>query len=206
MSQVRSSDITTAGWVLAALLALGACRSDGPDIAAAEPEPGDPSVYAPAEWPLRIGDRVSRGWRNGSHDEFPEWAGLEALHAIGDEVYSARYRRVHGALSGPLGDSRDYHYVYEGHFVQLATHPMLETAEEMLAPELRGRIRYGEPTPVEAAVMESARTGRQIGEIWGGDGWLRELKRSVAERVAERLAWERRAPLRDREDRREGTR
>ena len=139
MSQVRSSDITTAGWMVAALLALGACRADGPDIAAVEPEPGDPSVYAPAEWPLQIGDRVSRGWRNGSHDEFPAWAGLEALHAIGDEVYSAR-------------------------------------------------------------------TGRPIGEIWGGDGWLRELDRSVAERVAERLAWESRAPLRDREDRREGTR
>ncbi|MCY4571253.1 MAG: hypothetical protein OXF01_00515 [Gemmatimonadetes bacterium] len=116
--------------------------------------------------------------------EFPSWAGLEALHVIGDTVYSARYRKVQGALPGPKGDIRNHHYIYEGHFVQLATHPMLERGEaDMLAPEFQGRIQYRQPTPVEAALIESARTGRPMREIWGGDvDWLRDDQRAVGEK------------------------
>ena len=153
-----------------------ACQDSAPGTVtdAGQTTPGDPAIYAPDGWPLRIGDRVTWGQRNTLFDHFPNWSGIFAMRLVDGEVYSARFRDV--------PDARGV-YVYEGHFQQLASpimaqseespHPANPSGPPMLPVRFHGKIRYRVPTHVEAELIESALTGRSMRDLfpcWSSHG------------------------------------
>ena len=120
---------------VALAIALAAC-GDAPHasiVDAGVPVPGDPAIYAPDGWPLRIGDRVTDEDRDRLRKEFLspyQWA----IHVVGDQLYAARW-------DWP-DEPHDYsRLVYAGHFP--ATMPWYARDEEQDLPQrFHGRIEY----------------------------------------------------------------
>ena len=159
---------------LAAMLALAACTEGGPDVAGApDVAPGDPAVYAPEGWPLKIGDRMSLR----EHSRFlltrhrlplpppgESAAGFMGPHPITSPwgSYVSGMHLVEGRVYAPLfqGDPKvgEYPMVYLGHFRRRFNEGLRRT-ESDLPPEYHGRIEYyplpppapriiGEPLPI----------------------------------------------------------
>ena len=120
------------GGVLVVVLALTACEESGgafAEIAApaipGEPrpagtEPGDPGVYAPPGWPVKIGDAVTHERRHELRDHFLSDIMGTALHVVGDTVYAARWAwppLPETAEQWRLTDPASYRFgIYRGHF------------------------------------------------------------------------------------------
>ena len=126
-------------FTVALAIAFAACL-DGPPASIVDvdvPVPGDPAIYAPDGWPLRIGDRVTDEDRDRLRKEFLspyQWA----IHVVGDQLQAARW-------DWP-DEPHDYaRLVYAGHFP--ATMPWYARDEEQgrrdrgSRPERRGAPR-----------------------------------------------------------------
>ena len=145
---------------LAVALAAGCEDRPAADIADSDtPEPGDPAVYAPDGWPLKIGDRISDGRRFELESQFPSIGGMEAIHVIGGQAYGARFTDEDGLVPDDdwarglnpgyrermeamgLADAR--HFVYAGHFPERVPQAFREN-EHRLPRHLHGHIEYEE--------------------------------------------------------------
>ena len=149
-----------------AILAVSACAEDGRDVAGApDAAPGDPAVYAPEGWPLKVGDEISARrreeltafgrWREGSsRAEFPGLGAVEAIHEVNGRTYGARFGYGVGFLSDEdfsnvtIARERRLglpgrHYIYEGHFPAKVADTHWRH-EHLLPEHLRGRIEYYE--------------------------------------------------------------
>ncbi len=150
--------LTLAALAVLFTLPLAGCAEDGPGVAAVpEPAPGDPAIYAPAGWPLQIGDKVSTRRFRELNAKFPSF-GLTstAINVVNGRTYAARFGSGEGFLpdedfSDPqLAFLRDLdfgsHHVYEGHFPRRVPETFRED-EHLLPEHLRGRIDYYTPHP-----------------------------------------------------------
>ena len=188
-------------WTLAAaivtLLPLGACTDDAGGAAVPpEPEPGDPAVYAPDGWPLRVGDRVSwerqvelrerfrlpglpRGDESGPSSA---WEDYEGLNLVGDRVYAALFQ------SDPkLGE---YLYVYRGHF-PIRFEEWMRRTESHLPPEYHGKVEYytvlrlpyvpHPDDPIKTIVLDPG--------MWDSDGRLLKLDPNYVPRPPDPRRW-----------------
>ena len=110
--------------LFAIILAFSAC--DDPSTNGAVPElPANTlSEYAPAGWPLAVGDRITFKRLVELQAEFPSRLG-DAENAVGDTVYTAKWDVHKGALPGEdpqflpttSGQHDRYvHVVYAGHY------------------------------------------------------------------------------------------
>ena len=142
----RSTPLLT----VALAIALAACGDASPAsiVDADVPVPGDPAIYAPDGWPLRIRDRVTDEDRDRLRKEFLspyQWA----IHVVGDQLYAARW-------DWP-DEPHDYsRLVYAGHFP--ATMPWL-------------RLRWERRTPLVTAVKLSLTPKRRCFPPLSA-GWL----------------------------------
>ena len=122
--------------------------------------PGDPAVFAPPGWPLRIGDTITDAewieldrmvenegpvarFRGG---EYYSALGLVALHLLGDQVYSADFAAVYSWGNRRVWPDRDG-FVYRGHFPAEERVGPQEDNEHELPPEFRGKIDFPDPKP-----------------------------------------------------------
>lgn len=189
-----------AGWALAALLTLGGCQDAGPDMAAASATaPGDPTIYAPAGWPLQIGDRVSweraaelrerfrlPGLPGAGESAFTavssSWRSYTGMHLVGDRVYAALI------VDDPtkLGD---YTAVYRGHF-PIRFRESLRRQEPDLPPEFHGKIKYYTRLLVpDDHHITGVRTFVIDPGIWDADGTLLKLDSDFVPRPPDPLVW-----------------
>ena len=144
---------------VALAIAFAACRDASPAsiVDADTPVPGDPAIYTPDGWPLRIGDRVTEEDRDRLREEFLSPYGWP-IHVAGDQLYAARW-------DWP-DEPHDYsRLVYAGHLP--ATMPWSARDEEQDLPQrFHGRIEY-DPTPAYRIMFLGAeRCG--VGSRWEG--------------------------------------
>jgi hypothetical protein len=165
----------TAAAAIAATLTLAACTEDGPSAVSAvpEPEPGDPTIYAPDGWPLQVGDAVSFRRERELGAEFPGLGNVFAIHVVNGRTYGARFGLGDGFLpdedfsdsqmarwrdAGYPGD----HLVYEGHFPETVNDRYWQYERDRLPEHLHGRIEYHEdvkrlPIPRQQRAWEEQR-------------------------------------------------
>ena len=128
-----------------ALVSLAACREAGGDLASLpEPEPGDPSFFAPDGWPLQVDDRISYRRQENIHSQFPSFGGAHGLHTADGIVYAAHYRYAEGTMDDetePRHILVNSHLVYEGHFPKEFP-ASLRRFEDNLPGHLRGSLVY----------------------------------------------------------------
>lgn len=140
------------GCMLATLLVLGGCRNAGTEVVAAPgQEGGDPAVYAPDGWPLRIGDRVSSARWDELRDQFQvplpprgqssigprrrPWAATHiAMRIVDGKVYDALFEYDPTKVG-------DFALVYRGHFRKRFAE-WQRPGEADLPPEFHGKIEY----------------------------------------------------------------
>ena len=153
---------------LAATLTLAGCAEDGPVgmIEADTITHGDPAIYAPDGWPLKIGDRISYAEYERLFDEFqlpgiepravPKFPGARdgrpisspwtrgpvAMHLVGDRVYAAL---IH--FDPKVGE---YDRVYRGHFPKRFEEYMRHY-EPDLPSEYHGKVEYYPTVPLTSA-------------------------------------------------------
>ena len=178
----------TAG--LAAILALAACTEGGPDVAGApDVAPGDPAVYAPEGWPLKIGDRMSSSELSRfllTRHRLPlpppgeSAAGFIVNHPLPSpwSDYVSGMHLVEGRVYAPLFqvDPKvgEYPMVYLGHF-RRRFHEVLRATESDLPPEYHGRIEYYPlPPPAPRIIGEPLPRVVIPAGAWSADG--RQLK------------------------------
>lgn len=151
---------------LAATLTLAACLEDGPGAVSAvpgpAPEPGDPATYAPAGWPLQIGDKLSSRRRRELGQQFPGLGGVYGINVVNGRTYGARWGYGDGLLmdEDPPPVERWYdwyppssrfrpkrlrvHFIYEGHFPMTVNDRYWQYEKDRLPEHLHGRIEYHE--------------------------------------------------------------
>ena len=202
--------LTMAGRALAALLVLGGCRDDRSDPAGPpEPETGDPAIYAPDGWPLKIGDRISsaeldrlfdefelpglpRTWGEAGHtprssyidpsDHYSSpWRNYVALNLVGDGVYAALIDYDPTKLG-------DYDLVYLGHF-RIRFSERRRFAESDLPPEFRGRVEYYTPPPPPPPDPNKSLTVVIDRTVWDADGRRLKLNSDWVMLPPDRLKW-----------------
>ena len=133
-------------------LPMAGCVNDGPDVAAApDAEPGDPAIFAPDDWPLQIGDKVSNRRGRELNKEFPGLGNVGAINVVNGRTYGARWGHGAGFLPdedpwiveryGRLGS----HRIYEGHFPEKVSDRYWQYERERLPKRFHGRIEYYEP-------------------------------------------------------------
>ena len=142
---------------VAAAVILAGCAEDGPAdmIETDAPVPGDPAVYAPDGWPLKIGDRPSREEKRQLRREFktpgfnvaPAFV-FPSLNLVGDRVYSPLFEYD----PTKVGDHPD---VYRGHFA-IRFPERYREYEADLPPEFHGKIEYFVPPPSQGRSLRTS--------------------------------------------------
>lgn len=156
--------LTTLLLALLGLPLLTACQ-DSPEgaVTAEAPELGDPAHYAPPGWPFQIGDGITERQFNQVRNEFRGYQGLDAIHAVDADVYSAQFRHAGWDDSDRQFPGSGRRWVYEGHFPGMLATPGERDEPDcyerlLLPPEYWGKIEYREAKPVSL----DSRGGREL--------------------------------------------
>ena len=140
---------------LVATLTLAGCTEDRPaTITEAEPEtePGDPATYAPAGWPLQIGDKVSYRRKQELGAQFPGLGSVYGISVVNGRTYGARWGYGDGLLMDEDFPQMErwralgvgFHLIYEGHFPMTVNDRYWQYEKDRLPEHLHGRIEYHE--------------------------------------------------------------
>ena len=134
---MKTSTNTFSLAAVVATLSLTACLDEPANIApdvAEDAAPGDPAVFAPDGWPLKIGEATTYDQRIRLQNEFLTYNGIVGMHLVGGQVFGAEYSSVNGSR------------VYLGHFPKKASWEWDVAERERIVPErFRGKIEYGPP-------------------------------------------------------------
>ena len=188
---------------LIAMAAVAACHDGTPGAVthAEEPTPGDPAAYAPDNWPLQVGDRVSSATLSELRRSFQvplpppgesaagrwsrPWRGHIALHVVDDRVYEALFEYDPTKLG-------DYGLVYRGHFPR-RFREWKRKGESDLPSEFHGKVEYFTPIPLPPRAPEEHAPvviwDPEFPPRWDEDGRLLRVDPDYVPTLPDPLAW-----------------